>query len=76
MNCREFISFLVDYLDGELEAEVLLAFEEHLSECDSCTAYLASYRETILAAQSVSNEVLLNEAPEELIKAILQTRPR
>jgi anti-sigma factor RsiW len=76
MNCREFIGFLVEYLDGELQASVLADFEEHLSLCESCTAYLASYRETILAARLVSNEVLLNEAPEELIEAILQSRPR
>ena len=74
MNCREFISFLVEYLDGELAADVLVLFEEHLGECDSCTAYLASYRETILAARFVSNESLLNEAPEELIQAVLRSR--
>jgi len=75
MNCREFIGFLVEYLDGEMEMAVLAAFEEHLAECESCTAYLASYRETILAARMVSNEALLNEAPEELIEAILRSRP-
>ena len=74
MNCREFIGFLVEYLDGELEASVLMLFEEHLSECESCTAYLASYRETILAARIVSNASLLNEAPEELIQAVLRSR--
>ena len=76
MNCREFIGFLVEYLDGELAANVLADFEEHLSECESCTAYLASYRQTILAARLVSHEVLFNEAPEELIEAILRSRPR
>jgi anti-sigma factor RsiW len=75
MNCREFIGFLVEYLDGELLAEVRAEFEGHLGECHSCTAYLASYRQTILAARIVSNEVLLNEAPKELIEAILQSRP-
>ena len=75
MNCMEFISFLVEYLDGELPADVLSLFEEHLGECESCTAYLASYRETIFAARLVSNASLLNEAPEELVVAVLRSRP-
>ena len=74
MNCREFIGFLAEYLDGEMETVVLARFEEHLAECDSCTAYLASYRQTILAARLVSNASLMNEAPEELIQAVLRSR--
>jgi anti-sigma factor RsiW len=78
MMCREVIGFLADYLDGALPPEVAAEFEEHLAECDSCVAYLASYRETILAARVavVQKDDLLDDAPEELIEAILQSRPR
>lgn len=74
MNCREVIEFLADYIEGELAPRVSAEFERHLSICASCTAYLASYRETIVVARIVETQSLPDEAPEELIEAILRSR--
>ena len=76
MNCREIIEFLVDYLDGELPAGTKADFERHLAVCESCVAYLATYRETIRVSRLATADDLVNDAPEELIEAILQSRPR
>lgn len=76
MNCREIIEFLLEYLDGELSSGTKADFERHLAVCESCVAYLATYRETIRVSRLASAEDLLDEAPEELIEAILQSRPR
>lgn len=73
MKCEELISFLADYLDGLLAPEIAATFESHLEGCRSCRAYLATYRETIRMARNAVSapELNVNEAPEELIAAIL-----
>jgi len=78
MNCRDIIEFLAEYLDGELSAHTNAEFERHLAVCKSCLAYLATYRETIRATRfaSAQKDDLLDDAPEELIEAILHTRLR
>jgi anti-sigma factor RsiW len=80
MNCREFTEFLHEYLFGDLPAAERAEFEKHLAECPWCVAYLDSYRKTIqleqvafAAAEDASPPA---DAPEELIQAILQARPR
>jgi anti-sigma factor (TIGR02949 family) len=46
MTCKDAIERLVEYLDGELTASTLAAFEAHLGRCAGCRAYLATYRRT------------------------------
>jgi anti-sigma factor RsiW len=73
MTCEQVIAFLTDYLDGLLPSEVVSRFEAHLAGCASCTAYIASYRETIRMARMATKSPMLEagEVPEELIAAIL-----
>lgn len=77
MNCRECDAFLVDYVAGELPADVLATFEIHLARCRNCRIYLEQYRATIQAGKTACE--LAREGgliPEELIQAILAARPR
>lgn len=76
ITCRQLISFIADYLDGGLDADARFEFERHLGVCPSCRAYLASYRETIQMAKAASTEpqALVDDAPAELIEAILAAR--
>jgi len=69
--CREVIAFLDDYVAGELALERRTIFDRHLSLCDSCVAYLATYRETILIARAASPAI--EEIPPDLITTILAT---
>lgn len=74
MNCSELITmFLADYIDGKLSPETLADFEHHLDVCDSCVAYLHSYRETIAMARAAGTapRVDVQDVPEDLVKAIL-----
>ena len=73
MNCREVIGFLADYIENALAPQTRAAFEDHLRLCDSCTAYLASYRETIVACRVAESRDLPQDVPEELIEAILRS---
>jgi anti-sigma factor RsiW len=78
MNCREFTDFLDDYLFGNLAPAERAEFDRHLAECPFCVAYLATYRETIrLGRDALSADAPAPaDAPEELIQAILKSRPR
>jgi anti-sigma factor (TIGR02949 family) len=74
MNCRELIDFIADYLDGDLTPKDAAAFESHLAECRSCRAYLESYRATLRLERASARNESLDDAPEELIRAILAVR--
>jgi anti-sigma factor RsiW len=76
MKCIEVITdFLADYVEGRLPAEARAAFERHIADCESCTAYLQSYRDTIAMAAIAHRESRLpaQDIPEELVAAILAT---
>lgn len=70
--CREVIAFLDDYVAETLPPPRRAEFDRHLAVCASCTAYLASYRETIRLAQQ-SAPPAIEDLPPELITAILAT---
>jgi anti-sigma factor RsiW len=78
MKCREFVEFLMEYLDGALVEGELRVFEEHVGDCPACVNYLASYRETVRLGKSVCtpDAELPPDVPEELVQAILSARVR
>jgi anti-sigma factor RsiW len=80
MNCRQFTEFLHEFLLGNLPAEERAEFEKHLAECPSCIAYLDSYRKTIQLEEAAfaapDDAPPPDDAPEELVQAILRARRR
>ena len=77
MKCRECDEFLVDYVAGELPADVLATFELHLSRCRNCRNYLDQYRAIIKAGKTACDIAKQGiQIPEELIQAILAARPK
>ncbi len=77
LNCREFIDFLDDYLDGKQPAEVRAEFERHLAICPYCVDYLKTYQDTRCMVQSIRVTNAAEppaDVPEELIQAILAAR--
>jgi putative zinc finger protein len=73
ISCRDFVSFLDDYIADELPPERRAVFERHLGICPDCTAYVDAYRKTMalgaLALRDASP--LPPQMPEELIRAIV-----
>ena len=50
--CREVVELVTEYLGGRLSPEDQARFDQHLSTCPPCTAYLAQVRTTLdLAAE-------------------------
>ena len=76
MTCQEILDFLMQYLDGELPAEQLACFEEHLHVCGPCVAYLETYQETIRLGRAAcaEDDAPCKDVPEELVRAILDAR--
>lgn len=78
MTCREMTDFLDDYIGGAMAADARAEFEGHLDLCPACVAYLETYRATIAmgrAAYCGEDDRIPEEVPEDLIRAILASRP-
>jgi anti-sigma factor RsiW len=78
MTCREATAFIMDYLTGQLGEDVVARFERHLSRCEACRAYLASYRATLAMEEEAfaDDPGAVEPVPEELIEGILEARRR
>jgi anti-sigma factor RsiW len=79
LTCRECVEFLMEYLDDTLSIEVRTTFERHLTACANCVRYLESYRTTTRVCKKafeVRDQDGMPAVPEELIQAILASRPK
>jgi anti-sigma factor RsiW len=77
MTCKYFIEFLHQYVEDTLPEAERARFEEHLSLCRSCVAYLSNYRDTMGLAKLVFRDPegpIPQDVPEELVAAILSAR--
>lgn len=72
-TCEEVLTFLWAYLDGELEEGKRQEFDYHLSRCESCTAYLETYKTTIVLERAAASQegTAPDELPDELVHAVL-----
>ena len=70
LTCREFDSFIVDYLNSELPWSSQVSMRWHGFLCNECRAYLADYRRTIEFGQSVFEE-LDNEVPDSVPQGLV-----
>ena len=79
MNCREFVDFLSDYLEGQLPGAAKDEFESHLRDCEDCDRYLSGFASTIgLTREAFSNPdgPVPDDVPEELVQAVESARRR
>ncbi len=77
MTCRECSEFILRYLDGELAPDEQASFERHMSLCPPCERYLKQYKVTVDASKTAckgAGSYLPGDVPEELVRAILQSR--
>lgn len=64
--CASGVELLMDYLEGELTADLRAAIERHLAGCPRCVAFVASYRET----PAILRRATLAKLPAELSAAL------
>jgi len=76
LTCREFLDFVMAYLDGELGARERELFDRHMDLCPDCVTYLGTYRET-LRLERLCREPdapLPDDVPEALVQAVLAAK--
>jgi anti-sigma factor (TIGR02949 family) len=64
-SCRSASAFLMDYVEGRLDAETVGRFDEHIDACPNCRRYLDQYCQTI---------TLVKEVPTTTVPAELEER--
>ena len=79
ITCREFEDFVQDYLADELPADEARRFERHMKICRECREYLAAYKVSLEVGQAALGPPAApvpDEVPEDLVKAVLDSRKR
>ena len=67
LSCRELVELVTDYLEDRLPLEQRARFDEHISGCTGCTAYLAQMRTTIHLVGELTEESLDPHSKDELL---------
>ncbi len=69
LSCREVVEILGDYLEGAMTPDDRVRLEEHLADCEGCTAYLEQLRTTIRLNGRLPEEAVSAEAMAPLLEA-------
>lgn len=48
MNCEQFITYLSDYIDNDLDDDLTAEAQAHLATCQNCSIMLDTTQKTIL----------------------------
>ena len=68
LTCQRVTDVIIDYLNGEMDAEMTAVFEAHLHQCRDCDAFFNTYKGTLSTSQELSYE----SVPPELSNRVLQ----
>ena len=74
--CASGVELLMDYLEGELPADVRAAVDEHVAGCPRCVAFIASYRETPRILRDATAQSMPLDLQESLLAALRASRDR
>lgn len=74
MNCRQVVELMTDYLDGALSAGERARFEDHISGCDGCRAYLAQLQSTRRVLGRLAEDSIPASVERELLEAFRSWR--
>ena len=69
LTCRELVELVTDYLEDRLPAAARARFEDHLTSCDGCQAYVEQMRLTLRALGRLPEEQLSGQAREAMLSA-------
>ena len=69
-DCKELLSELCDYVDGELEAALCAELEAHLAQCHDCRVLVDTLRRTIVLYQTQSRPDMPDEVKTRLYRVL------
>lgn len=58
LTCQQVTDMVLNYVRGELHPGTTSALKAHLRECPDCIAFLATYKKTIQATNSLRYEAI------------------
>lgn len=66
LPCQEIVELVTEYLEGALSDDVRRRFEQHISACHGCAAYLEQLRDVRRLLGSLGPDDVSPEAEREL----------
>ena len=66
-TCKEMIQVLTEYLEDDLSTEEKARFEQHMSKCSPCMAFLRTYE---TSSELATNALRAEEIPDEVQERI------
>lgn len=66
MSCEELITYLSDYIDGELDEDLTREARQHLATCQNCQIVLNTTQRTVLLGRGQMRRTLPAERREAL----------
>jgi len=69
-DCRELLSTLCDYVDGELEEALCAELEAHLAECPDCRVLVDTLRRTIVLYRTQSRPSMPDDVKARLYRVL------
>lgn len=76
LTCKELVQLVTDYFEDALSPGERLRFEQHVTICPPCRAYLAQMRHTLRIAGRLSEEDVSPEAERALREAFRSWKGR
>ena len=75
LTCAEVVEVITDYVEARMHARDRERFEEHLTFCDGCSAYLDQMRVTIATTGRLRLEDIPAPLDERLLAAFRAWKP-
>ena len=67
LSCKEIVDLVTDYIDEDISDEVLAKFEQHLSECGYCNAYVKQMHLTVTLTKKLAESDENKPVPDNLL---------
>ncbi len=69
LTCAEIVKLVTDYMDGRLSGDERRRFEEHVSICPPCRAFVGQMRRTVELTGEVTEEDVPPDMEQHLLTA-------
>ncbi|MEJ2511064.1 MAG: zf-HC2 domain-containing protein [Anaerolineales bacterium] len=73
MECNELVQYLSDYIDQNLEEDLVEAAKEHLATCENCRVVLDTTQKTIFLYREQGKRTIPAERRQRLFDQLQQT---